>query len=141
MSDLSLTATAVVKGAGASIDNTHVFGETVTAGQGVYLAADNKYYKAVSASGGTALASGAGTTLGIALNGGAVNQPAFVQTDGLVTIGATIAVGVFYYVSNTAGGICAVADLGAADFVSVLGYGSTTALLKVQPIATGLILA
>lgn len=142
MANLVITATSVVKGAGASIDSTHVWGETVTAGQVVYLNSDNKFYLANSdAVNGTALKSGVGTTFGVALNGGAINQAAFVQTGGQVTIGATLLVGVWYYLSNTGGGICPVADLGTGDWSTILGYGSTVALMTIQPTSTGLQLA
>ncbi len=115
----------------------------MTAGQVVYLkASDSKWYKALSdAVSGSVEKSGSGTTLGLALNGGAAGQPAAVATGGTVTIGGTIAAGVLYYVSNTAGGFCAVADLGTGDYVSVIGYGTTTAIMNLVPTATGLILA
>ncbi len=79
--------------------------------------------------------------LGVALNGGAVNQLAVVLCAGNYTVGGTIAVGVFYYVSNTAGGIAPIADLGSGDYVSIIGYGVTTAIMKIAPVATGLTLA
>ncbi len=142
MADLVIVATTVVKAANNSIVTTYVFGETVTAGQAVYLkASDSKWYKALTdASTGTQEKSGYGTTLGIAMNGGAINQCAAVATGGTVTIGSTILVGVFYYVSNTAGGICAIADIGAGDYVTVIGYGTTVAILQLLPMATGLTL-
>lgn len=140
MADISVTATAVVKSTGAN-SNAVIWGETVTAGMCVYLAADGKWYKAVTTSGGTAIQAGS-LGLGIAQTGGAANQPGFVQTTGDLTIGATIAVGVFYYVSQTAaGGFSLPADLGTGDYSSIIGYGKTTAVMTVLPIATGLTLA
>lgn len=137
MADLTITATSVVKGTGAQIDRTRVFGEAVTAGQPVYLKdSDGKYWKAQS-DGNSAEAA----ALGIALNGGAADQPAAVQTGGSLTIGATVAAGVFYYVSNTAGGICPVGDLGTGDYVTAICYGTSTSAVTVLPVATGVTLA
>lgn len=143
MSDLSITATQVVAGTGASVIKTGVYGETVTAGQCVYQkSTDSKWYKAVATSGGTAEQSGYGVSFGVALVGGAANQPAYVQTGGPITIGATVAAGVWYYVSQTAaGGIGPVADLGSGDFVTIIGYGLTTSTMQIVPTATGLTLA
>jgi hypothetical protein len=137
LADLTITATSVVKGTGAQLDYTRVFGETVTAGMPVYLKeSDGKYWK--SQSDGT---SAEAEALGIAINGGAAGQPAVVQTGGQLTIGATVAAGVFYYVSNTAGGICPVADLGTADYVTAICYGISTSVVVVLPVATGVVLA
>ena len=137
MADITVTATSVVKGSGAIINKERVAGETITAGMPVYLkSSDNKWWK--SQSDGTAAEADA---QGIALHAASADQPLAVQTGGSITIGATILAGVFYYVSNTAGGICPVADLGTADYVTVIGYGTTTALMTVQPLATGVVLA
>ncbi len=141
MADLTIVAASVVKSTGATLEREKVAGESVTQGQVVYLAADDKWYKALSASGGSALASGSGTKIGIAMNAASAGQPLVVQVGGNVTIGAAILVGVWYYLSNTAGGICPVADLGTGDFSTILGYGATTGILTLAPTATGLTLA
>lgn len=140
MADLSITANSVVTAADGVFDKDAYFGEAVTAGMAVYKkSSDGKYWKAQSD--GTAEESGSNVLFGVAMNGGAAGQPAVVQRGGTVTIGATIAAGVFYYISNTAGGICPVADLGSADYPSVIGYGTTTAILKISPVASGVALA
>lgn len=137
MADLTVTATSVTKGASATVDNTANFGETVTAGQSVYKkSTDGKWYKAQAD--GTAEESGVGVTTGIALNGGAVDQPAVVQTSGTINIGATATVGTIYCVSGTAGGIAPWADLASTNKVTILGYGSTTSALLLDVNPTGI---
>lgn len=137
MADISITATSVVPGTGAQINKERVAGETITAGMPVYRkASDDRWWK--SQTDGTSAEADA---LGIALHAASAGQPLAVQTGGQITIGATIAAGVFYYVSNTAGGICPVADLGTADYVTVIGYGVTTSIMMVYPVATGVVLA
>lgn len=133
MADITITATSVVPSTGAVINKERVAGETVTAGQPVYLkSSDNKWWKTDSDD-----TEATAQVIGIALHAASANQPLAVQTGGLLTIGATIAAGVFYYVSNNAGGICPVADLGSNDWVSVVGYGSSTSVLVVHPLYTG----
>lgn len=133
MADLTITAASVVPDDGFSyVDG--VFGETVTAGQPVYKkASDGLYYKAD--------ANGAGTEIwvvaGIALNGGAVNQPGRIMTGGTLTIGATVAIGTIYVLSATAGGIAPSTDLASGWKTSILGVASTVAKLAVKIINSG----
>lgn len=140
MAALTITATNVVAGDGAVVVKDFPFGETVTAGMSVYLkASDSKWWKAQAD--GTADQSGSGVRLGIALNGGAANQPAAVQTGGRLTIGATVAAGVFYYVGLGAGEIGPAGDLGSTNYVSQIAYGVSTSVVVVNPLATGVVLA
>lgn len=135
MSDLTVTATSVVKGTGAKVLRG-VFGETVTAGQSVYRDPTTK--KFMKADNDAASASGLDDTdVGIALNGGAVNQPAEVQYDGEITPGATLTVGEIYCVSSTAGGICPAADLGSGDYTVILGTARTTAIMVMGVVKNG----
>ncbi len=127
MTDLTQTAASVVKGDGAKVLRG-VFGETLTAGAPTYRDATTK--KWMKADNDAASASGLATTdVGIALNGGAVNQPAEVQIDGEINLGATLTVGEVYVISSTAGAICPVGDLGSGDYPVVLGIARTAALL------------
>jgi hypothetical protein len=138
VADITITSANVVKGAGAVINRDRVAGETITAGQCVYRkASDDKWWRADSDTGTSAEAD----AQGIALHAASANQPLAVQTGGQITIGATIAAGVVYYVSNNAGGICPVGDLASADFVTAIGYGISTSVLVVNPVATGVQLA
>ena len=132
MADLAVTAANVVKGSNAKTE-IGIFGATVTAGQSVYAdPADSNKYKLADADSTTAAVR---TTRGIALNGGANNQPAVIQTDGLITIGAAVAVGTVYAQSDVPGAIRPVADNGSGDYVTVLGIGVSASQidLKIHP--------
>lgn len=140
MSALSITANSVVKSTGAALRTEFVAGEAVTAGQSVYLkTSDSKWWLAQAD--GTAEESGSGTILGVALNAAAAGQPVIVQTGGTITIGATVAAGVFYYLGATAGGIYPVGDLSSTNYVSTVGYGASTTTLIINPVPTGKALA
>jgi len=137
MADLSITAASVVLVTGNK--ETRLAGEAITAGQAVYLATAGTLFKAQTD--GTSLEAAA---VGIALNGGGAGQPIAYATDGATVslVGATTAVGVLYYVSNTAGGICPIADIGSADYVSALGFATSTGgAFTVRIINTGQVLA
>ena len=126
MADLSITAGNVVKGTGA-VTAQGTAGETITAGMAVYLDASSNLYKKASTSTATTAA-----VAGIALNGASLSQPLVVQTSGQITIGGTVAAGVWYEVSDTGGGIRAVGDAShnAGDFCTLIGGGiSTTVIL------------
>jgi hypothetical protein len=128
MTDLVITPASVIAGSGASIVHG-VWGETGTAGQAVYLdATTGKYMRADS----NAAAPAARVASAIALNGGGLNQPVSVLTSGPVTIGATLVAGNPYYLSDAPGGICPFADVGAGEFVCLLGLALSTTVLQVQ---------
>lgn len=136
MADLTVTAANVVKGAGATVDYGTA-NAAITAGQAVYKdPATGKY--------GLADSNNASATIrnasGIALNGAANNQPLAVLTDGPVTIGATLTPGVAYYLSDTPGGICPVADVGSGEYSVILGIASSASVLDVDIQASGVAL-
>lgn len=133
MSDLAITAASVVAGTNAStVQGTA--GETVTAGQLLYKSSTtNKWMKADSNS-GTAEAR---TPAGIALNGAAINQPILIQKSGDITIGATLTPGLAYYLSDSPGGLCAVADVGAGEYVVLAGLAKSTTVLALDIQASG----
>ncbi len=126
MADLTITAASVVAGSNAT-KRQHTAGETITAGQAVYFAAATGLLMKADSNSATAEVR---QPIGIALNGGAVNQPILVQTDGDITIGATMTAGVAYYLSDTAGGICPVADVGSGEYSCVLGVAISTTVLR-----------
>lgn len=140
MADIAITAASVAAGTGASIERASLAGETITAGQVVYRkSTDGRWWKAQAD--GTAEESGVGVQLGIALHASLAGQPLAVQVDGLITIGGTIAAGVVYYVSTTAGGVAPVADLTSTNRPSLIGYGTTTAIMQLLLRATNTALA
>ncbi len=122
MADLVVTATSVVNTAAANVASG-VAGETITAGQAVYVkASDGKVYKAKCS--GTAAEADA---KGVALNGGAINQAITYATDGEINIGATTVKTTTYMLSATYGGVAPQADLVSTNSVVRLGYAKDTA--------------
>lgn len=135
MADISQTPTSVTPGAGAVKSNgSDVFGETVAAGMPIYQSAsDQKIYKAVVTN-----TSAKATVVGVALNGGAVNQPAVYQSSGVINIGGTVVVGAPYYASPTnAGGVAPYADLNTNHYVTILGHADTNTSIQLGIKATG----
>lgn len=121
MADLSITAANVVKGSGASVKHG-IAAEALTAGQAIHkLASDGDLYLS-DADHATAAKRACS---GIALHDAAIGQPIAYQDDGQIDIGATVVVGTVYCLSDTAGGICPVADLASGDYVTIIGVGVT----------------
>lgn len=136
MVDITITPANVIKGADASVENGTA-GATVLAGQAVYRdTVTNKYLLADSDSATAA----AKTARGIALHGASLNQPLQIQRSGAITIGGTLVAGSAYYLSNTPGGICPVADVGAGEAVCQLGLASSTTVLQLDIQAPGVTL-
>lgn len=136
MSDLTITAASVLAGAGASIKHG-IAGATITAGKA--LAQDPATGKYVLADSNSATAS-VRAAKAIALNGASDGQPVAVLTGGPVTIGATLTPGVAYYLSDTPGGICPVADVGSGEYSVLLGMATSASVLDVDPQASGVAL-
>ena len=66
-----------------------------------------------------------------------VGQRVFYQTSGKINVGATLTVGETYVLGDTAGAIYPIGDLGSGDYVTYLGYATTTSLLQLMITATG----
>lgn len=131
MADISVTATSVVAGSDANTV-AGTIGEAFTAGQMVYKSSATHKFMLADADSATVEAR---TPDGMALNGGALNQPCVVQKSGDVTLNAVLTAGVAYYLSGTAGGICPVADVGSGEYSCVLGIAKSTTVLdlNIQP--------
>jgi hypothetical protein len=128
MTDISITAANVLPGAGALI-TTGTAGEALTAGQAVYQkAADNKWYKADCNSATAEVR----VAKAFALNGAAAGQPVSLQTGGQITIGGTVANGIVYYLSGTAGAIRPVADNTTGDYPQTVGMGVSSTVLQID---------
>lgn len=139
MADLTITAANVLPGAKARLDRTGVAGETITAGQPVYRAADQKWYKADSNS-VTALAR---VATGVSANGASANQPldVILPGDGVTfKPGATLTAGTTYYLSDTPGGICPLADVGTGEYVQIIGVAISTTEMTLTLAASGVAL-
>ena len=133
MVDITVTPGSVVQGAGANVESG-VAGATITAGQAVYLDATSGRYKLADSDSGTAAAR---TAKGIALNSASDGQPLSIQVKGDITIGATVVANTAYYLSNTAGGICPLADVGAGEFMQLIGIGISATQIRMGLLATG----
>lgn len=125
MADITITAANVLAGTGARIEEGTA-GATITAGMPVYLDSSDNKLKAADANDTAAKAA----AVGIALNGASNNQPLKYQVAGPITIGGTVAVGTIYCVSENAGGIAPHTDLGAGEFVTVLGIGISATQIR-----------
>lgn len=136
MADLTITGTSVVKGSNA-ITLSGIAGVTILAGEAVYLDTATGTYKLSDTDSATALARGCA---GIALNGAAVNQAVEVQYDGKITIGATVAAGVPYFLSGTAGKICPLADVAAGDYPLFIGFGVSVTEIDLHLIPSGVVM-
>jgi hypothetical protein len=134
MADLVITAASVLAGADARIAHG-IAGEVVAAGKVGYLAAATSRYMladndAVSAEARTA-------DLVVFLNAAAAGQPVAVHKRGKVVIGAALTAGVAYYLSNTPGGICPLADVGTGEYVVLLGLATSATELAFAPQSAG----
>jgi hypothetical protein len=126
MAALTITAASVVKGANARIDRNGYAAATITAGQAVYKAADGRWNLADDDA-ATAIIR---VPIGIALGGSSANQPIAVQTDGDITIGATMTAGLAYYLGATPGAIVPVGDVITPQYPAVIGIARSTTVLR-----------
>lgn len=127
MADLTITATNVVAGSNAVVAHG-IAGETITAGQAVYLSSTTNKWLLADADSAAAEARRAG---GIALNSASASQPIAVQKEGDITIGATVTAGTAYYLSDEPGGICPVGDLASGDYVCLIGIAKSASVLSI----------
>lgn len=126
MVDIVITAASVLKGSDA-LTEQGTAGETITAGQAVYLdSADGKLKLSDNN------ATGKKTVRGIALHGAANGQPLMIQRAGDITIGASVTAGSRYYLSATAGGIMPEADLASGMDVVLIGLARSASVLAVD---------
>lgn len=128
MTDISITVANVIPGANAVRENGTA-GETITAGMAVYKSSSIKKWLKADSNSATPEARQA---TAIALCGSSLDQPITVQTKGDITIGGTLVAGVAYYLSDTPGGICPIADVGSGEYVCLLGVSKSTAVLTLN---------
>lgn len=129
MADLTITAASVIAGADAARESGTA-GETITAGKAVYFSSTTKKWMLADSNSGTVEAR---KCTGIALNGASLNQPVTVLKGGDITIGATLTAGTAYYLSDTPGGVCPIADVGSGEYVNLLGLAKSTSVLAFAP--------
>ena len=128
MTNLVITAANVVAGADATVE-TGSAGEAITAGQTVYRSSTTGKYMLADSNSATIEAR---KSRGIALNSAALNQPLQVQRGGDIALGAVLTAGTAYYLSDTPGAICPVADIGTGEYVCLLGLAKTASVLAID---------
>lgn len=133
MVDLVITATAVLKGSNA-VTKEGTAGATIQAGQAVYKSSTTNTILLADSNSATAEAR---TADGIALNGGATGQPIEYQTSGDLTMNAVLTANTAYFLSDSPGGICPIADVGAGEYLQLLGIAKSTTVLMVLLATTG----
>lgn len=139
MAAITVTSTAIVPNSDASTDQLFA-GETITAGMSVVKKiSDGKVYKAdandAALNGSSALTS---VILGIALNGGALNQPITFIKGGSFTMNAGLTAGETYIVgAGIAGDINPNADKASGWLVHRLGYATSTTVFVMDMKNTG----
>jgi hypothetical protein len=133
MADLAITAANVVAGENSRQENGTA-GETIPAGKAVYLSSATQKWMLADSNSATVEAR---TADAISLNAASLDQPITVHKKGDLTIGAALTAGVAYYLSDTPGGICPVGDVGAGEYVNLLGLAKSTTVLAVDIQAAG----
>ena len=128
MADLVITAANVVAGSNSSAV-TGVAGETIAAGKAVYQNTSTKKWMLADSNSATAEARKA---TAISLNGASLNQPIAVHKSGDITVGATLTAGTAYFLSDTPGGICPLADVGSGEYICQLGLAKSTSVLGID---------
>ncbi len=75
---------------------------------------------------------------GIALNSASINQPVDILTEGEldVGVGTGLVEGTTYCLSSTVGKIAPDADVGAAEYKTVVGVGLANNRLKIKPVVS-----
>ena len=137
MADLTITPANCVAVAGSQI-GYGTSGATITAGQAIYLEASSSTWKLADNNSATAEARAA---TALALTGSSSGQPiAYTTAGNSVTLGGTMTAGVAYYLSDTPGGICPVADLSSGEYPQVIGIATSTTVLRLSFTASGVAL-
>jgi hypothetical protein len=137
MTDIVITASAVVAGNGAQT-KTGIAGAAIAAGDIVYLdTATTGKWQLADSDAASAEARGQTANIGVALNGAAANQPVVVLVGGPVTVGAVLTAGTAYYLSDTPGKLCPVADISGGDYFTLMGLAASTSVLNVDPQYSG----
>jgi hypothetical protein len=132
MANITQTAANVAAGSSATRVQLVQAGETITQGMPVYLASDGKYYQ--TDANDTAVKAQA---KGIGVSPASTDGYFLMAVDGLINLGATLAVGQIYCVSATKGAIAPYGDLTTNDFVTILGIATTTTLMDINIVISG----
>lgn len=128
MANLTITPANVVAGSNVLTENG-LAGESIAAGAIVYFSPTTKRFLLADSNSAIAAAREA---RGVALNTAAAGQPLTVARSGDVAFGTIFAAGTAYYLSDTPGAICPVADVGAGEYVCLLGLARSSSVLALN---------
>jgi len=134
MADISITAANVVASGTGQGRTSGTAGETIGAGKNVYLDPTLHKWMLADSNSATAAARHAG---GVAANSASLNQPLNVFTSGPVTIGGTLTANIPYFLSDTPGGLCPIADVGTGEYLCQIGLAISTTVLNIDIQFTG----
>lgn len=136
MANLSITSSAVLQSASASLQAPFVAAQATTAGRPVFLNASNQWELATAVDGTHGAAIGA--LVGISANEAEIGQPLTVCTEDESFIsGGTMVAGTVYVVSATTGRICPITDLAGGNYRITLGRAIDTTTLNLKVVQTG----
>lgn len=130
MVDITITPADVARVDGST--QTKNAGVAITAGDTVYVDSNGVLQLCINDNTAAEAA-----MAGIALCDAAVGQPCVYLVSGNLDPGATVAAGVTYIVGAGAGGIAPVADIAAAEFLTVVGVGTGTGNIKMGILQSG----
>lgn len=137
MTDLSVTAASCVPGSNSN-QVQGIAGETIAQGKAVYKSSSTGKWMLADSNAASAEARGSDVSnVGIALTGSSLNQPIVVHKSGDLTLGATMTAGIPYFLSDAPGGVCPIADVGSGEYVVQIGIATSTTVLAVKPVYTG----
>jgi hypothetical protein len=132
----ALASITAVRPTANTVSKLGVYGETIAAGQSVYLDGADSKYKLADSNATVATAAGRG----IAMTPGVLNGYGYIATGGsIILVGTTMVVGTEYYVGATAGSIVPYGDLTTGDYVTHLGTGNTSTQMDMLVSASGIV--
>ncbi len=129
MADITVTAASVVA-TGSNVGIPGTAGEAITAGETIYRdATTSKWFKADGNDVAKMPSISAGESLGLALNGAALNQPVRVLNTPNVTVAIGthgVALGTPVFQSATGGKMCPFADLASGNLTTCTAIITST---------------
>lgn len=122
MTAVSVTASEVDAGTGVTFEN-YIASEAIDAGELCYVTGGN-----LAALADNNVDAATAKVVGIAVNSAAAGQRVSLQTDGILTIGASasVAAGDVFWLGATAGSFGPEADIGSGAYMTMIGIGMTS---------------
>jgi len=127
MANISITSANVLPIAGSSVLNAKVAGETIVAGEWLYVGTDRKLYKA------STFTLESANVVGLSANAGYEDQPvAYISKSTSCAIGSVVTTGHLYFLSSTAGKMYTAADMvaGSNDYPMFIAQAVTDSTIS-----------